>query len=81
MADSIASLPAMPSKSVPGTPFGVGPGMNVRRSGTDSLADGGLSQAQRGFSNPDLARAFSKVGGGFSMNNGPKVRQDNLNTS
>lgn len=62
MADSIASLPAMPSKSVPGTPFGLGgSGINgVKRSGTSpNIADG---MGGRGFSNPDLARAFGKQG-------------------
>lgn len=68
LADSITSLPAMPSKSVPGTPFGLGPsaasGMPPKRSGASPGLDG-FTQAQRGFSNPDLARAFtSKVGGG-----------------
>ena len=68
MADSIASLPAMPSKSVPGTPFGLTGGMGgVIRSGTSPNIGEGLSQAQRGFSNPDLARAFGKTGGGFSV--------------
>lgn len=59
MADSIASLPAMPSKSVPGTPFGLGgTGMNgVSRTGTSPNTEMG-----RGFSNPDLARAFGKQG-------------------
>ena len=69
MADSIASLPAMPSKSVPGTPFGVN-GI-TRRQGTSPGE--GLSQAQRGFSNPDLAKAFSRVGSGFSMSDPPQV--------
>ncbi|WWC66536.1 uncharacterized protein I206_100439 [Kwoniella pini CBS 10737] len=70
MADSIASLPAMPSKSVPATPFGFNSMSGVKRApGPQETAGGeGLSQAQRGFSNPDLARAFGKVGGGFSMN-------------
>jgi hypothetical protein len=65
LADSIASLPAMPSKSVPSTPFGLGPTMPpTKRSspGIDSLS-------QRGFSNPDLARAFSSKGG---MNDAPR---------
>lgn len=62
MADSIASLPAMPSKSVPGTPFGLGnAGMNggMRNGNSENLADG---MGGRGFSNPDLARAFGKPG-------------------
>ncbi|KAL1407712.1 hypothetical protein Q8F55_007145 [Vanrija albida] len=69
LADSIASLPALPSKSVPGTPFGLGPASGGaipggKRTGTSPIGDGAFTQAQRGFSNPDLARAFgSKVGG------------------
>lgn len=75
MGDSIASLPAMPSKSVPGTPFGVGNGMGgARRSGTSpGLGGEGMSYGQRGYSNPDLARTFGKIGGGFSMNEPPRV--------
>jgi hypothetical protein len=83
MGDSIASLPAMPSKSVPGTPFGVvngngnhnnGGGMSgLRRSGTSPKLNDGLSQAQRGFSNPDLARSFGKAGGFSSINDQPRV--------
>ena len=74
MADSIASLPAMPSKSVPGTPFGVNGGIGgVRRSGTSENLLEGLTQAQRGFSNPDLARAFGKAGGGFSISESGRV--------
>ncbi|KAK4688840.1 pumilio RNA-binding family, partial [Tremellales sp. Uapishka_1] len=74
MADSIASLPAIPSKSVPGTPFGLGGNgiSGARRSGTSPNIGEGLNHNQRGFSNPDLARAFSKVGGGFSMSDGPR---------
>ncbi len=55
----IASLPAMPSKSVPGTPFGLSSGGmgGVRRSGTSPNIPEGLTQANRGYSNPDLARA------------------------
>ncbi|KAK6905551.1 pumilio-family RNA binding protein [Kwoniella mangroviensis CBS 10435] len=69
MADSIASLPAMPSKSVPATPFGFNSISGAKRApGPQENAGEGLSHAQRGFSNPDLARAFGKVGGGFSMN-------------
>ena len=74
MADSIASLPAIPSKSVSGTPFGFAGGMNgARRSGMSPNIAEGLTQAQRGFSNPDLARAFGQVGGGFSMNEPNRV--------
>lgn len=74
MADSIASLPAMPSKSVPGTPFGFG-GAGGGGAGVGKRVDSGegLSHAQRGFSNPDLARAFGKVGGGFSMGENARV--------
>jgi hypothetical protein len=69
MADSIASLPAMPSKSVPGTPFGLGGGIGgVRRSGTSPNIAEGLTQSNRGFSNPDLARAFSKPPGNLAFN-------------
>lgn len=72
LADSIASLPAMPSKSVPTTPFGLGPNSaNIagpKRTGTSPLNDG-FTQAQRGFSNPDLARAFSSKNGGGAGNN------------
>ncbi|WVQ85355.1 hypothetical protein IAT38_007520 [Cryptococcus sp. DSM 104549] len=70
MADSIASLPAMPSKSVPGTPFGFA-GMGGQKRAGPAEAEG-LSAAQRGYSNPDLARAFGKVGGGFSVNEGAR---------
>ena len=74
MADSIASLPAIPSKSVPGTPFGFGGGMNgARRSGMSPNIAEGLTHAQRGFSNPDLARTFGQVGGGFSMTEPSRV--------
>jgi len=74
MADSIASLPAMPSRSVPGTPFGLGGGVGgVRRSGTSPNIAEGLTQANRGFSNPDLARAFGNGGGGFSRNDATRV--------
>lgn len=76
MADSIASLPAMPSKSVPGTPFGLSGGIGgVRRSGTSPNVSDGLSQSQRGFSNPDLARAFGKPQPPFPMDQ-PRVRGD-----
>jgi hypothetical protein len=70
MADSIASLPAMPSKSVPGTPFGLSSGGmgGVRRSGTSPNIPEGLTQANRGYSNPDLARAFSKPPGNLGYN-------------
>ena len=68
MADSVSSLPAMPSKSVPGTPFGVnghgaqGQHGSVKRSGTSpNLVAEGLSQSQRGFSNPDLARTYGRT--------------------
>lgn len=75
MGDSIASLPAMPSKSVPGTPFGLGNGMGgIRRSGTSPKLNDGLSQAQRGFSNPDLARTFGKAGGFSTINDQPRVQ-------
>ena len=69
MADSITSLPALPSKSVPGTPFGIhGSSMNgVRRSAASPNIDG-LTQGQRGYSNPDLVRAYGKgQGNGFSV--------------
>ena len=74
MADSIASLPAMPSKSVPGTPFGFG-GAGGGGAGVGKRVDSGegLSHGQRGFSNPDLARAFGKVGGGFSVGENARV--------
>jgi hypothetical protein len=74
----------MPSKSVPGTPFGLGHNngtiptagagySGVRRSGTgDNVGAEGLNAGHRGFSNPDLARAFGKVGGGFSVHE-PRV--------
>jgi len=72
MADSIASLPALPSKSVPGTPFGFGMGGGPRTR-TPNAQDG-LSQAQRGYSNPDLARSFGKAGGFSALDNGaPRV--------
>jgi len=70
MADSIASLPAVPSKSVPGTPFGLAAsgGMTQgRRSGTSPNIADGLSQSQRGFSNPDLARNYGKQQGAYAM--------------
>lgn len=73
LADSIASLPAMPSKSVPATPFGLGPsaaGMPPKRTGTSPGLNDGFTQAQRGFSNPDLARAFSSKSGGNSGSGG-----------
>ncbi|WVO17817.1 hypothetical protein L204_105515 [Cryptococcus depauperatus] len=77
MADSIASLPAMPSKSVPGTPFGFGPSS----AGVGRKVEGeGLNHAQRGFSNPDLARAFGKVGAGFSMGETGKPYNDPYET-
>ncbi|EIW72686.1 hypothetical protein TREMEDRAFT_72846 [Tremella mesenterica DSM 1558] len=67
MADSVASLPAISSKSVPGTPFGLGPSMGgVKRSGTSPNMES-LAQNQRGYSNPDLARAFGRTGSGFSL--------------
>ena len=73
MADSIASLPAMPSKSVPGTPFGLSAGLgNTRRSGTSPNVGDGLNQNQRGFSNPDLARAFGKPQAAYPMDQ-PRV--------
>ncbi|WWC86079.1 uncharacterized protein L201_000950 [Kwoniella dendrophila CBS 6074] len=70
MADSIASLPAMPSKSVPATPFGFNGINNAKRAPgpQENAGSEGLNQSQRGYSNPDLARAFGKVGGGFSIN-------------
>jgi len=75
MADSIASLPALPSKSVPGTPFGFGMGGGPRTR-TPNAQDG-LSQAQRGYSNPDLARSFGKSGGFSALDNGaPRVGLD-----
>lgn len=80
LADSIASLPAMPSKSVPSTPFGLGPGAaNIpgpKRTGTSPLGNDGFTQAQRGFSNPDLARAFgSKGNGGYGLDGAPRPYQ------
>lgn len=71
MADSVASLPALPSKSVPSTPFGIGGQPNVKRSGTSPNVEG-LAQGQRGFSNPDLARAFGRAGSGFSLHDQPR---------
>ncbi|WWD18014.1 hypothetical protein CI109_102461 [Kwoniella shandongensis] len=68
MADSIASLPAMPSKSVPGTPFGFNGMSSAQRAGAPEPVSEGLNHSQRGYSNPDLARAFGKVGAGFSAN-------------
>jgi hypothetical protein len=108
MADSIASLPAMPSRSVPGTPGAplsasaaggnaVSGFSSLRRSGgvtpasaampqpAGGIAGGqpleGLTPAQRGYSNPDLAKAFHKGGpvtapptqGGFNAMAGPRV--------
>jgi hypothetical protein len=89
MSASIASLPAMPSRSVPGTPgaplnsSGLAQFSNYRKNGpagpgASGIAGGqaleGLSASQRGFSNPDLAKAFSKVGSGFgSISSGPRV--------
>ena len=77
MADSVASLPAIPSKSVPGTPFGLSaPGSGaagvggiggVRRSETSPNINDGLTQAQRGFSNPDLAKTFGRAGVSFHL--------------
>lgn len=81
LADSIASLPAMPSKSVPGTPFGLGPataGIPPKRTGTSPGLNDGFTQAQRGFSNPDLARAFSSKAGGAEGAN-PGGRQGGPN--
>ncbi|KAJ9092402.1 hypothetical protein QFC20_007389 [Naganishia adeliensis] len=109
MADSIASLPAMPSRSVPGTPGAplsasaaggnaVTGFSNLRRTGggtpasaaqmqqqPSGIAGGqpleGLTAAQRGYSNPDLAKAFHKGGpvssapptqGGFNPMAGPR---------
>lgn len=75
MADSIASLPAIPSKSVPGTPFGFGgmSGAGGPRTRTPNAQDS-LTQAQRGYSNPDLARTFGKSGGFSALDNGaPRV--------
>lgn len=82
MADSIASLPAMPSRSTPGTPGSAGPGgpntggnnsgskmgfSSLRGPGAAGGVAGGsalegLTAAQRGYSNPDLVKAFSKAG-------------------
>jgi hypothetical protein len=73
MADSIASLPALPSKSVPGTPFGFGGIGGGPRTRTPNAQDG-LNQSQRGYSNPDLARSFGKSGGFSQLDNGaPRV--------
>jgi hypothetical protein len=88
MSASIASLPPMPSRSVPGTPGApLNPGnlgglSSFRKNGppTAGIAGGqaleGLSASQRGFSNPDLAKAFQKVGpAGFGpLAGGPRVR-------
>jgi len=84
MADSVASLPALPlpSRSVPGTPagnLGNASGLSsltgMRRSG-GGVAGGsaleGLSANQRGYSNPDLAKAFSKAGSGYGGMAGPE---------
>lgn len=87
MSASIASLPPMPSRSVPGTPGAplnsagsLGGLSTFRKNGppTAGIAGGqaleGLSASQRGFSNPDLAKAFQKVGPGFGgMAAGPRV--------
>ena len=87
MSASIASLPPMPSRSVPGTPGAplnsagnLGGLSSFRKNGppTAGIAGGqaleGLSASQRGFSNPDLAKAFQKVGPGFgSIAAGPRV--------
>lgn len=100
MADSIASLPAMPSKttasgsgaSAAQGAFGMG---QARRSGTAPVpapgageqvpAPGqagqgqgqqgqGIGAAQRGFSNPDLARAFGKGANvSFGLGEQPRV--------
>ena len=76
MADSIASLPAISSKSVPATPFGfsgMGPNGGGPRTRTPNAQDG-LSQSQRGYSNPDLVRTFGKSGGFSALDNGaPRV--------
>ena len=76
MADSIASLPAISSKSVPATPFGfsgMGPNGGGPRTRTPNTQDG-LTQAQRGYSNPDLAKTFGKSGGFSALDNGaPRV--------
>jgi hypothetical protein len=87
MADSVASLPAMPlpSRSVPGTPagnLGNASGLSsltgMRRTG-GGVAGGsaleGLSANQRGYSNPDLAKAFSKGSSGYGAmgTEGPRV--------
>lgn len=66
MADSIASLPAIPSKSVPGTPFGLN---GVKRSGTSpNTADG------MGGRMPDVSRAFGKQGNvTFNLGEQPRV--------
>jgi hypothetical protein len=80
LADSISSLPAMPSKSVPSTPFGLGPSPTnlpgPKRTGTSPLGNDGFTQAQRGFSNPDLARAFANKGaGGYGLDGAPRPYQ------
>lgn len=84
MTDSVASLPAMPSRSVPGTPAGPLAGNAAGLSGMTGMrrqggvAGGsaleGLSATQRGYSNPDLAKAFSKSGYG-GMEGGHRVSQ------
>jgi hypothetical protein len=80
----------MPSRSVPGTPGAalnsagaLGGLSSFKRNGggpptTAGIAGGqaleGLTASQRGFSNPDLAKAFQKVGSGFgSIASGPRV--------
>jgi hypothetical protein len=89
LADSVASLPAMPlpSRSVPGTPAGPLTGnasglaslTGMRRSGAAAGVAGGnalegLTANQRGYSNPDLAKAFAKGASGYgAMADGPRV--------
>lgn len=72
MADSIASLPAMPSKTAPYGHAAAG----ARRAGASPAGADAIAQGQRGFSNPDLARAFSgNPGSGFSINDNNFVGQ------
>lgn len=91
MATSISSLPPMPTRSATGTPgapmtgSGLGAFSNYRKNGPGGpvpagIAGGqaleGLSASQRGFSNPDLAKAFQKVGTGFgSIASGPRSKK------
>ncbi len=77
----------LPSRSVPGTPAGPLTGnasglaslTGMRRPGAAAGVAGGnalegLTANQRGYSNPDLAKAFAKGTSGYSaMAEGPRV--------